>query len=172
MVVKTVITLLLMTGYAVASTGSGEGGTDIVERTINFLIFAGILYYLLAEPIKGFFSGRTAGIAAELEKVQEKLRDSKAAKEAALADIEEAHKFAEELQESAKKENAIIKDKIMAQCESDIENLMKQHESLMDLEQRKMVRNTVNDIMSEILSEDSAGFDKEMMAKIIMKKVA
>ena len=170
--VKTVITLLMMTGYAVASTGSGEGGTDIVERTINFLIFVGILYYLLAEPVKGYFTGRTAGIAADLEKVQEKLRESKAAKEAALAEVEEAHKFSTELHESAKKENAIIKDKIMAQCESDIANIIKQHESLMDLEQRKMVRNTVDEVMSELLSEDSASFDKDMMAKIIMKKVA
>ncbi len=169
---KTVITLLIMTGYAVASTGSEGGGTDIFERTINFLIFAGILYYLLAEPVKGFFTGRTAEIAADLEKVQEKLRESKAAKEAALAEVEEAHKFAAELHEHAKKENNIIKDKIIQQCESDIENIIKQHESLMDLEQRKMVRNTVNDIMSELLEEDSAGFDKEMMAKIIMKKVA
>ncbi len=169
---KTGITLLMMTGYAVASTGAGEGGTDIVERTINFLIFAGILYYLLAEPVKGFFTGRTAGIATDLEKVQEKLRESKAAKEAALADVEEAHKFSTQLRENAKKENAIIKDKIMAQCENDIENIIKQHESLMDLEQRKMVRDTVGDIMGELLSEESAGFDKEMMAKIIMKKVA
>ncbi len=169
---KTVITLLVMTGYAVASTGSGEGGTDIVERTVNFLIFVGILYYLLAEPVKGFFIGRTAGIAADLEKVQEKLREAKAAKEAALAEVEEAHKFSAELHENAKKENAIIKDKIMLQCESDIDNIIKQHESLMDLEQRKMLRNTVDEIMSELLREDSANFDKEMMAKIIMKKVA
>ncbi len=161
-----------MASYALASSSSGEGGTDIVERTINFLIFAGILYYLLAEPIKGFFTGRTAGIAAELEKVQEKLRESKAQKDAVNAEIEEAHKFAVELQESAKKENVIINDKIMAQCESDLENIIKQHASLMDLEQRKMVRNTVDEIMTEILSEDSAGFNKEAMAKIIMKKVA
>ncbi len=172
MVGKIIVTLLVMASCALASSGSGEGGTDIVERTINFLIFIGILYYLLAEPIKGFFTGRTADIAAELEKVQEKLRESKAQKDAVNAEIEEAHKFSAELQESAKKENVIINDKIMLQCESDLENIIKQHSSLMDLEQRKMVRNTVDEIMTEILSEDSAGFDKEAMAKIIMKKVA
>jgi F-type H+-transporting ATPase subunit b len=172
MVGKIIVTLLMMAGYAFASSGSGEGGTDIVQRTVNFLIFAGILYYLLAEPIKGYFNGRSAGIASELEKVQEKLRESKAEKEAAAAEIEDAKKFAQELAETSKKENVILNDKIMTQCEYDIENMTKQHASLMDLEQRKMVRNTVDAIMSEILSEDIAGFDKESMAKVIMKKVA
>jgi F-type H+-transporting ATPase subunit b len=172
MVGKIIVTLLMIAGCAFASSGSGEGGTDIVQRTVNFLIFAGILYYLLAEPIKGYFNGRTAGVAAELEKVQEKLRESKAEKEAAAAEIEEAKKFAQELAETSKKENVILNDRIMAQGENDIENMTKQHVSLMELEQRKMVRNTVDVIMSEILSEDNAGFDKETMAKVIMKKVA
>ena len=161
-----------MTGFALASSGSGEGGTDIVQRTVNFLIFAGIVYYLIAEPIKEFFNGRSADIAGELDKVQEKLRESKEAKEAVQAEIEEAQKFAVELQETAKKENVILNDRIVTQCESDLENMSKQHVSLMELDQRKMVRNTVDEIMSEILNEDSAGFNKEAMAKIIMKKVA
>jgi len=162
----------MMTGIALASSGSSEGGTDIVQRTVNFLIFAGIIYYLVAEPIKGYFNGRSADIAGELEKVQEKLRETKEAKEAVLAEIEEAQKFAVELHETAKKENVILNDRIVAQCESDLENMAKQHVSLMELEQRKMIRNSVDEIMSEILNEDSTSFDKEAMAKIIMKKVA
>ncbi|MEA2111877.1 MAG: F0F1 ATP synthase subunit B [Campylobacterota bacterium] len=169
---KIIVTLLMMAGIALASGGSGEGGTDIVQRTVNFIIFAGIIYYLLAEPIKGYFVGRSADIASELEKVQDKLRESKEAKEAVQAEIEEAQKFAVELQETAKKENIILNDKIVAQCESDLENMGKHHVALMELEQRKMVRNSVDEIMSEILNEDSSGFDKDTMAKIIMKKVA
>jgi F-type H+-transporting ATPase subunit b len=162
----------MMTGIALASSGSSEGGTDIVQRTVNFLIFAGIIYYLVAEPIKGYFNGRSADIAGELEKVQEKLRETKDAKEAVLAEIEEAQKFAVELHETAKKENVILNERIVTQCESDLENMAKQHVSLMELEQRKMIRNSVDEIMSEILNEDSATFDKEAMAKIIMKKLA
>ncbi len=162
----------MMAGFAFASGGSGEGGTDIVQRTVNFIIFAGIIYYLIADPIKDYFNGRSADIAGELDKVQDKLRESKDAKEAVQAEIEDAQKFAVELHETAKKENVILNDRIVVQCESDLENMGKQHVSLMELEQRKMVRNSVDEIMSEILNEDSAGFDKEAMAKIIMKKVA
>ena len=169
---KIVLTLLMVTGVVFASGGAEGGETDIVQRTVNFLIFAGILYYLLAEPMKNFFGGRSKGIADELEKVQEKLRDSKAAKEAAEQKIEEAKKFAADLMATAKKENKILNEKIMQQCESDLENITKQNAALMDLEQRKMVREVVDAVMDDVLAEESAGFDKETMAQIIMKKVA
>ena len=33
--------------------------TDILERTVNFFIFAAIIYYLLSDKLKAFFVGRT-----------------------------------------------------------------------------------------------------------------
>ena len=49
---------------------------DIVQRTVNFIIFAGILWYLLADKIKAFFADRTLSIQAELDKVQDTLKAS------------------------------------------------------------------------------------------------
>ena len=170
---KIILTLLMVTGYAFASGGAeASGETDIVQRTVNFLIFAGILYYLLAEPIKNFFGGRSKAIADELEKVQDKLRDSKRIKEAADLMVEEVKKFAEELKETAKKENRILNDRIMEQCDVELENISKQNSVLMELEQRQMIRNVVNEVMDEVLVQESGGLDKEAMAQIIMKKVA
>jgi len=167
---KIILSLLLISSYALAS--GGEGGTDIVQRTVNFLIFAGILYYLLANPIKSYFTGRTAGIAAELERVQEKLKESKLAKEKAMQKIDDAEKYAVELMEMSKKENRILNDNIMKQCEADLENITKQNAALMELEQRKMVRAMVNEVMQDLLTQESDGFDKDAMAQIILKKVA
>ena len=42
----------------------------------------------------------------------------------------------------------------------------------MYLEQRQMIRDVVNEIMEDVFEQESAGFDKEAMAQIIMKKVA
>jgi F-type H+-transporting ATPase subunit b len=167
---KILLALLIVSSYALAS--GGEEGTDIIQRTVNFLIFAGLLYYLLAHPIKSFFTGRSASIASELERVQDKLRDSKRAKEAALLKIEEAEKMVTELMEMSKKENKILNDNIMRQCDADLENIAKQHGSLMELEQRKMVRALVEEVMQDLLSQESDGFDKDTMAQIILKKVA
>lgn len=168
---KILLTLVMMSVFAFASDGS-EGGTDIVQRTVNFIIFAGILYYLLADPIKSFFQGRSADIRAELDRVQEKMKESKTAKEGALQKIEDAEKFATDLVEHSKKENRILNDNIMKQCDADLENIEKQNASLMDLEQRKMLRNIVDTVMSDLLAEETSSFDQDAMAQLIMKKVA
>lgn len=42
----------------------------------------------------------------------------------------------------------------------------------MEFEQRKMVRNVVENILSDVLSQSDDSFDKEAMANVILKKVA
>lgn len=169
---KIIVTVLLLSAYLFGSEAGTEGSTDIVARTVNFLIFAGILYYVLAEPLKNYFSGRSAGIADELNKVQERLRESKRLKEAAEQKVEEAERFASELSETAKKENKILTDKIMAQCEQELETIQKQNNGLMELEKRKMVRETVSEVMNGVMNGSGESLTKEAMTEILKKKVA
>jgi F-type H+-transporting ATPase subunit b len=160
-----------MSTYALASD-AGHIETDIVQRTVNFLLFAGLVWYLVGEPVKAYFASRSQAIADELKKVQDRLDESIALKKEALAKISEAEKFAEELAVSSKKENKIINDTIMNQCDADLEGLVRQDKSLKSFEQRKMVRNVVENVLGETLSQSSESFDKETMANIILKKVA
>jgi F-type H+-transporting ATPase subunit b len=169
---KIIITLLLLGAYLFGSDAGAEGSTDIVQRTVNFLIFAGILVYVLAEPVKNYFAGRSAGIASELERVQERLRESKRLKEAAEHKIEEAMRFASDLSEASKKENKMLSDKIMAQCEQELETIQKQSMALVELEKRKMVRETVSEVMNDVMNGGGAALDKEAMTEILKKKVA
>lgn len=163
----------MISTYALASGHGGEDAqTDIIQRTVNFLLFAGLVWYLIAEPVKNYFSARSQAIADELQKVQERLNESISLKKEALSKISDAEKYAAELEISSKKENKLINDKIMAQCESDLETLSKHHASLIDFEQRKMVRTVVEDVLSEVLSQSADSFDKEAMANVILKKVA
>lgn len=169
---RILLLIIMISTYALASSGAEGGGTDIVQRTVNFLLFFGLVWYLVAEPAKNFFAARSQSIADELQKVQDKLKDSVSLKKEALAKISDAEKFAEELVTSSKRENKIINDNIMLQCEADLEIITKQNASLMEFEQRKMVRTVVEDILSEVLSQSSDSFDKEAMANVILKKVA
>ena len=167
---RILVLTLMMSTYALAS--GHEGGTDIVQRTVNFLLFAGLVWYLVAEPAKNFFASRSQAIADELKSVQAKLNESVLLKKEALAKISDAEKFAEELVISSKKENKIINDSIMAQCEVELENLVKQDSSIKDFEQRKMIRKVVEDILTKTLDKSSDSFDKEAMANVILRKVA
>jgi F-type H+-transporting ATPase subunit b len=169
---KIIVTLLMLNAYLFGSDAGSGGSTDIVQRTVNFLIFAGILYYILAEPIKSYFSGRSAGIADELEKVQERLRESKRLRDAAEHKIEEAERFASELAESSKKENKILSDKILMQCDQELEIIEKQNGALMELEKRKMVREVVSEVMNDVMISSSDALGKEAMSEILKKKVA
>lgn len=169
---KIIITVLLLGAYLFGSDAAAEGSTDIVQRTVNFLIFAGILFYILAEPLKNYFSGRSAGIASELEKVQERLRESKQLKDAAEHKVEEAERFAAELAESSKKENKILSDKILAQCEAELEIIAKQNAALMELDKRQMVREVVSEVMSDVMNSSNDALGKEAMTEILKKKVA
>ncbi|MFY9142374.1 F0F1 ATP synthase subunit B [Sulfuricurvum sp.] len=169
---KIIVTVLMLSAYLFGSDAGAEGSTDIVQRTVNFLIFAGILFYILAEPVKSYFSGRSAGIADELEKVQERLRESKRLKEAAEHKIEEAERFASELAESSKKENKVLSDKILAQCEQDLEIISKQNAALIELDKRKMVREVVAEVMNDVMNSSNEALGKEAMTEILKKKVA
>ena len=169
---RILLLIIMISTYALASSGAEGGGTDIVQRTVNFLLFFGLIWYLIAEPAKNYFAARSQGIADELQKVQDKLGESVSLKKEALAKISDAEKFAEELVTVSKKENKIINDNIMLQCEADLETVTKQNNSLMEFEQRKMVRTVVEVIMTEVLSQSSESFDKEAMASVILKKVA
>lgn len=168
---KILISLLMISTYALASGGE-HAETDIVQRTVNFLLFAGVVWYLIAEPMKAYFASRSDSIANELKKVQDRLRDSAALKKDALAKVANAEKFSEELAASSKKENKLLNDHIASQCDADLENISKQQSVLMEFEQRKMVRGVVESVLKDVLTQSDASFDKDAMAKIIFKKVA
>jgi F-type H+-transporting ATPase subunit b len=164
--------MLALSSLVFASTGAGGAETDIVQRTVNFVLFVGILWYLLAKPIKTYFTGRSEGIAKELQSVQDKLNESVNKKKDALAKISEAEKQAAEILETAKKESKILNDSILAQCEADIENLEKSQASKFELAQRKMVNSVVEEVLDEVIAESSEAFTKDAMVNVILKKVA
>ncbi len=170
---KILVLLLMVSSYALASeAGHAQADTDILQRTVNFLLFAGLVWYLIAEPVKNFFAARSEGIASELNRVQERLKETVELKKEALAQISEAEKFAEELAANAKVENKILNDRIMEQCEKDLEVLVKQHEVKKDFETRTMVREVVEQVLGETLNQSADAFDREKMASVILKKVA
>jgi F-type H+-transporting ATPase subunit b len=161
----------MLTTYAMASE-AGHEGTDILQRSVNFVIFAGLVWYLIAEPARNYFTSRSQSIADELQKVQDRLNESITLKKEALGKISEAEKFVEELKEASKKENKLLNDAIMSQCEVDLGILSVQQKSLMEFEQRKMVREVVEETLDTVLAQSSEDFDKEAMANVILKKVA
>ena len=168
---RILVILLMISTYALASE-TEHGATDIVQRAVNFALFAGLVWYLVAQPAKNYFASRSQAIADDLKRVQDKLNESISLKKEALEKISEAEKFAEALLISSKKENKIVNDNIMIQCDNELKVVAKQHTILMEFEQRKMLRDVVEETLKETLSQSAESFDKEAMANVLLKKVA
>jgi len=166
------ILLLLVPALLLANGGESGGETDIFPRTINFIIFAAILYYLLADKIKAAYKGRISGIADRLSSIQVKVKESVDAKENAQAKVEEAKLSAKSLIESSKKEAQLLAKKVAKDNELEISNLEKGFEEKMQIERRKMAREIVSKVLDEMFEKDSVSIDKEELVKIVTKKVA
>ncbi|MDR1975988.1 MAG: F0F1 ATP synthase subunit B [Campylobacteraceae bacterium] len=164
--------IILFTIPALAFASGGAGETDIFPRTINFLLFAGLLYYLLANIIKNFFKNRKSSIADKLNAIQDKLKESKRRKNEALEKVEEAKANAKALLVTSEKESKMMLAKISSDLLIELENLEKANQDQMSIERRKMVRAVVNEVLSELFTEESIAIDREKFINIILKKVA
>jgi len=169
--IKISLILVTLASFVLAS-GGGNGETDIIPRTINFLIFAAIMYYILAEPVKNFFAGRSDDIASKLQQVQEKLTSSKQSMIEAEEKVADAKILANEILEDSKLESNIISEKISLDSELELEIISKQNDDLMELDQKNMIRNVVDETLNDLLSDDNMPLKKEALNEIIQKRVA
>lgn len=170
---KLYMILLMVPTLIYAANGEhGAAQYDIVPRTINFFIFVGILYYLIAEPIKNFFVGRKTGIADRLNSIQEKLKASHKEKEEAKELITKAKIKAKNIIETSQEEIEIIKSRILSDLDSELETIKKGFEDQIQIERRKMTRNVISEILDEIFKKDLISLEKDQMLDIVMKKVA
>ncbi|ACZ11548.1 F0F1 ATP synthase subunit B [Sulfurospirillum deleyianum] len=165
--------LLLLTPIALlASGGEGSGGTDIFPRTVNFLIFVSIMYYYVANDLKAWYVGRKNEIATKLDSIQVKLKESNSKKEIALAKVEEAKVNAKNLIETAKKEAVLLTEKIAQEADAELSNLEKAFQDRMAIEQRRMQREIISNVLDEMFKEGSITLGDDEMVKIVNKKVA
>lgn len=146
--------------------------TDFWPRVFNFVIFASLLYYLLANPIKNFFKERTEGIASQLNEIEEKLQAAKDEKKEAQNRLKESEKKAEEIVADAKVEAALLAEKIAAANEEELAILEKQLAEKMALEERKSAREVIDEVLSENITNDDITLDESKVVEIISKKVA
>jgi F-type H+-transporting ATPase subunit b len=143
--------------------------TDFIPRVVNFVIFAGILWYLLADKIKTFYSDRTKGIADSFTEADAKLAETKAQKEALKNSVKEAHKKAEEIVTTAKKETEIIKGKIMENANGEIDMLNRQFDEQKAYEESKMKQEVVETYLNALVKDIHLSSDE--VANIVTKKV-
>ena len=180
---KIVLLSLLVVPAALLASGGADGEvsryfiqtgreSDFVPRLVNFIIFASLIYYLVANPIKGFFKGRSEGISAQLNEIEEKLQAAKDEKKEAQNRVKESEKKAEEILVDAKAEAALLAEKIAKANEEELIALDKQFAEKIALEERKSARDVIDEVLSENITNDDIMIDEAKVVEIISKKVA
>ena len=181
---KKILVLSLLVAPALLLASSGHDGettryflqtgreNDFWPRVVNFTIFASILYYLLANPIKDFFTNRKADIAGQLKEIEAKLKAAKDAEKDAQSRLDESQNKANLILEDAKKEAKFLADKMAENNASDIENMSKQLDDKMALEEKKSVRDAIDEILTENITNDDIAIDEAKVVDIVTKKVA
>ena len=167
---KMLFIMLALTPLALFANDNAQ--TDIIPRTVNFLIFVAIIYYILADKLKDFFKGRTSNIQARLDEVQDTLEESKKKVQDAQSQLEDAKKIAQNLVSEAKADVESIKAKISQTFDQEINYLSKSFDDKLELETKKAKNEIVNEILQELLSNDNLSISQDELANIILKKVA
>ncbi|QOR01369.1 F0F1 ATP synthase subunit B [Campylobacter sp. 2014D-0216] len=157
--------------YALAA-GNGSGEYDIVPRAVNFVLFAAILYYFIATPLKNFYHGRIAKIASKMNEIQEKLIASKNQKLEMMKKLDHAKQEASNAIILAKKEAEIITNKIEEETKLEISVLEKAYEEHKDYEMRKMEKEVVKAVLDEIFEDQNLQLQQKEILNIMMKKVS
>jgi len=146
--------------------------SDFFYRVLNFTVFAGLIYYLAANPIKAFFVGRSEGIAGQLEEIEAKLQASKNERLAAEENLAKAEEKAKEIISDAANEAKLLASKIAEKNEATLKILEKQALEKQALEVKKATRATIDSVLNEGITSDDITVDEAKVVSLISKKVA
>lgn len=176
------VTLLALPALLLASGAEHEAAskyfeltgrhTDIGPRYFNFTIFAALIYYLVATPIKDFFKGRREGIASQLNDIESKLQEAKDEQKSAEQALVDSESKAKEIIDDSKKEAELLASRIEENNIKDLEIMEKLHQEKMMHEERRMVKETIDTVLNEGISSDDIPLSEKQVVEIIAKKVA
>ncbi|MDQ7085554.1 MAG: F0F1 ATP synthase subunit B [Sulfurovum sp.] len=175
------LSLLVLPAIVLASGGDAESSryfaqtgreSDFLPRLVNFTIFASLLYYLLANPIKAFFVGRSKDIEEKLNEIERKLQLAKDEKKEAQSRFLNSEKKAKEIVIDAKAEAKILAGKIISANKHELLVMVKHLDEKITLEERRSAREAIDEVLSENITTDDINLDVTKVIDILSKKVA
>jgi F-type H+-transporting ATPase subunit b len=161
-----------MCGLTLAVFAEGASEVDLLWRAINFVIFAGLVYWFFANMTKQFFKERSVAIVAAFEKAQDKAKEARNARNEAAKELEKAKLSAESIVELAKEEAHILSERIKAKAQEEIVVLHKLKEETKIVLENKMVRSVVAKTLGDILNADDFLSNQDAIVDNLIKRVA
>jgi len=165
------VLFLILTAAVVYASGSGEGEGHQTSKLITFAwkflnvaVLFGVLYWLSAKAIKGFFIGRRDSIKTSLEEAIALKEESQNKFNEYSAKLDEATGEIEGISEMIKAQGLAEREKILADAEKTAEKMKEDAKARMDQEFKKMR----NELRAEA-AELSVQIAEELLRKNIKK---
>ena len=146
--------------------------SDFFYRVLNFTIFAGLIYYLVANPIRDFFKNRSADIANRIKEIDIKLQESKNEAKLAEENLAKSQEKANEIIADAKDESIILAKNIAQKSEEILVALEKQLEDKIAVEKNRMVKSTIKKLLEDGIDSSDINIDNSKVVSLVSKKVA
>ena len=164
--------LLLFLPLLAFGAKDGAPDYDIVARTFNFVLFAGILYYFIKNPIKNAYKGRIEAIEKKMTQSRNKILEAQRKEEEARAKAEKMKVQAAEFIENGKVEAKLLKEKIERDAEAAIRILNDSFAEQKEFARRDSVRKTVASVLDNAFSDKDIAVSEQALVDIIKKKVS
>jgi F-type H+-transporting ATPase subunit b len=178
-----IVTIILLTALDVyASGGGGESkGHDWANfawRSMNFIVLAGFLYWLLAKKIKEFFAGRREDIKASLEQAQAAKEEAEQKYKEYTAKLEKATEEIAGISEMIKSQGLAEKERIISDAKKAAEKMKEDTQARVEQELKKAgnllraeaVKLSV-EMAEELLKRNIRPEDHDVMVKDYLDKV-
>lgn len=180
------VAVLSWAGAAAAAGGGGHGGvdpakiTDFILRTANFVVFAGILIYLLAKKVrvKDFFAGRAQEIAKSLEDLEAQKTSAANALADAEAKLAQVAGEREKIIKQYLAEGELEKAKIVEKAELVAARIKDMAAMAIDQETKKAIQELKTEIADlaskmaeDLLKEKVTYADQQQLVEEYLKKV-
>jgi F-type H+-transporting ATPase subunit b len=178
---------LLLAGVALASEaahGGGHGGIDpaklpdLLYRTINFLVFAGILIKLVAKPAKAFFSQRSQDVAQTLDELEAKRAAAEAAVKAAEERLAEVGREYEGIIKQYLAEGEMEKAKILDKANAVAERIKEMARVSIEQETKKAAQTLKEEVVDQatqlamdLIRKKATPTDQQGLVEEYLKKV-
>jgi F-type H+-transporting ATPase subunit b len=178
---------VLLAGVAAASEaahGGGHGGIspekiqDMIWRTVNFVVFAGILIKLVAKPAKNFFGKRSQDVAQSLEDLEAKRAAAQAAVKEAEARLAEVAKERESIIQQYLAEGQNEKAKILDKANAVAERIKEMARVSIEQETKKAAQSLKEEVVdqatqlaTDLIKKKATSADQQGLVEEYLKKV-
>ncbi|MFW5489257.1 MAG: F0F1 ATP synthase subunit B [Desulfovibrio sp.] len=151
--------VLLMAGAAIASEGGGEHGLpwgNFIARTINFVLFLGIIWYAAGKKIKELFTGRQDKIRNELADLDSRRKEAEGKLSEVEQNIANLNKEREAILEQSREQGERLKAAIIKEAEAKAVQIKAQAETAIQTERKvalEGIREEIADMIVEATEE-------------------